>query len=151
VQLQTAIKASTQIFAAGLVLVAVLFLARSPEDRSRPPLGLRSFAKFVRECVPPVRLQKWASNVVAQADQATNPAPIEVPVPPEFNWRIPAPCLPWRARILKPMGTNGPSVIELQSFSPGGGYGIVIGPPWFLDAYERSEPVTDGIYVRRYR
>jgi hypothetical protein len=31
-----------------------------------------------------------------------------------------------------------------------GSYGLLIGPMWFIDTYELSEAVADGIYIRRY-
>jgi hypothetical protein len=102
----TKIKPALEIIAAGVVLLVVVLLVREPDDRSRPPTAISSFSKFVRESVPPVHLQQWATNVVAQSDQATNPAPIDVPVPSEINWRIPALCLSWKAQILKPQGTK---------------------------------------------
>ncbi len=123
---KTVLKAGLQIIVAGAVLLAIVLAVRSPQDSAHPPSGIKSFAKFVRKCVPPERLQEWASNVVAQADQPTNTAPIDVEVPLDLKWRIPPPSLPWKARILKPSGINGPSIVELFSFSPAASCGLLL-------------------------
>ena len=127
-----------QVLTAGVVLLAVLLLLRSPGDPSRPPVGIRNYANFVRQNVPPERLQQWASNVVQTAEGTNNATFFDVPVPPEFNWRIPPPCAPWRARLSKPDGTNGPTVVELISIGGFGSYGLVIGPREYVDSYELS-------------
>lgn len=139
-------KAILQILAALILFSIAVQFVSSPRIERGPPSALAPFAKYVADRVDPAQLQTWASNVVATHSREGDPL-IEVP------WQIaqiPAPCTSWTGTILWPEDTNAPVRLRFVSVGGFGSYGIIVGPQWWLDTYERSEMVAPGIYVEMY-
>lgn len=139
-------KPTVQVLAALMGFAVIILLTSPPRARQTPPSALVPLAKFIAERVDPIQLQNWASNVVATRSRDDD---LLVNIPPSIRL-FPAPFSPWTGRIAWPASTNLPTLVECVSVGGFGGYGLIIGPQWWSDSYERSEMVANGIFIRRY-
>ena len=122
------------IVVAGVVAATVCFawwLSTPPLER----LGRNVSAK-----VDIQQLQRWAIQEMSSSSNLPI-APL-----PRFVRQIPAPFMPWRARVDRERG-----VMHLISVGSWGGFGISIGSPTHTEPTNNlCHQIASGVYVHRY-